>query len=741
MSNHSLLNVIRHQLQPRHLAPNLLAGMVIGLIAVAFALSFSFLLLPGELSAYLPQYFGYALFSSTVIQSVIAVKSSGTVSGCVQDAPAAICGLNAVAISTALPANIDTQTKFIVLLAVQGFTTIIVGLCCWLLGKLNLGSLIRFIPHPVVGGFLAGTGWLLFSGSFNISANLALSLNHLSVLFQVDQLVLWGPGLIYAVFMFFIARRWKTWFLLPTSILIAISLFYIFLGLTQTSIGAATQQGWLIAVPESAISWHPLPPSSLIQVDWALILPQLGGILTVLLLTAIAVLMTSSGLEVATQQDIELNQELKAVGIANVLSGLGSGMVGYHGVSLTLLIHKMGATGRLTPLVASLISLLALISGPEVIGLMPKFVLSGLAAWLGLSLLAEWLYDGWFKLSRSDYLNVIVILAIIVFVGFLQGIAYGIMVAVILFAINYTRTPMARYTLTGKSYTSRVRRLTSQEKVLHRKGEQIHILQLQGLLFFGTASRLLDNVQVRLQDNSQPSLKFVILDFRLVTGLDSSVITIFLKLKQLAVKSNFSLVLTSLSPRIEQRLQLGEVLVEPDPIFHVFPDLDQGMAWCEEQLLKLTQMRRSRSTPLFVQLKASFPKPELVTTLMHSYLIPMELMTGETLFQQGAVYDGLYFLEAGQISLIDTHQDEHRDRVMTYQRGTLIGERGLYRESTYSFTAVADCKSRLFFLPADALVRMEQKHPQLASALHRFTIRSLVEQLDYRDKEIQMLLK
>lgn len=736
MNLNDLTNTVKQELTPKLLLPNLINGSIFGFGVVIATISYAFLVFSGDLVSYRSTYVGFALLSSSLIGWVVAIMSSSYVISGVQNIPAAICAVLVAAISTQMPTEVTSQERFITVVATLGLTTLLTGVLTWIVGYFKLGNLLRYIPHPVVGGFLAGSGWLLLIQSFNITVDVSLTLENLPTLLEPDHIPLWLSGIVFAITNFITSRLFNHWALTPGSILATIALFYLSLLISQTSVAQAALGGWLVEIPDKVEPWRPLTPDQLIQVDWVLIFNQIEGMLAVSLLTIIAVLLSTSAMEVLSNSNINANQELKAVGLANCLVGLGGGLAGYHYFALSI-----GARSRLMGIIASTLPIIVLIIGPAFIGLVPKFLLGGLMASIGLSLLVEWLYDGWFKLSRSDYLNVIVILAVIIFVGFLQGIAYGIIVAVILFAINYTRTPMTRHTLSGQSYTSRVRRLPSQEKILHRKGEQIHILQLQGLLFFGTASRLLDNVQARLKDMELLPVKFIILDFRLVTGLDSSVITNFLKLKQLAVKSNFSLVLSSLSPQIEQQLQLGEVLGEADSIFHVFPDLDQGMAWCEEKLLKLTQMRRSRSTPLFIQLKASFPKPELVSTLTHSYLIPMELIAGETLFQQGAIYDGLYFLETGQISLIDTHPSNHQERVATYQRGTLIGERGLYQESTYPFTAIADCKSRLFFLPADALERMEQKHPQLASALHRFTVRSLVEQLDYREQEIQKLLK
>jgi SulP family sulfate permease len=262
--------------------------------------------------------------------------------------------------------------------------------------------------------------------------------------------------LIFALGVLIGSRRLRHWALIPGSILVAITLFYGGVLLTQTPLATVTAQGWLLEIPADIEPWRPISPLAITQVDWLLLVPQTWGILSVALITVISMLLNSSGIEVSTQRDIELNQELKAVGIGNVLTGLGGGLVGFHGVSVSLLMDKIGSRGRLSGLVAVGVTLAVLMAGTSVIALIPKFLLGGLVAFLGLSLLLEWLYDAWFKLTLADYLNVVMILGVIVFVGFLPGVAYGIMVAAILFVINYSRTAVSRHPLTGTSYRSRV---------------------------------------------------------------------------------------------------------------------------------------------------------------------------------------------------------------------------------------------------------------------------------------------
>ncbi|NBD33840.1 MAG: hypothetical protein GVY17_12970, partial [Cyanobacteria bacterium] len=164
----SLMKRLQAELEPQRLIPSLLAGAILGIMLISYSFSFSFLVFSGELSRFLPQYVGFSLLTSVVVALALAVSSSTKASGMVQDAPAAISGVNAIAVATALPATISDETKFVNLVALLGLTTVLTGVVSWLLGQWNLGNLMQFIPYPVVGGFLAGTGWLLLAGSFKL---------------------------------------------------------------------------------------------------------------------------------------------------------------------------------------------------------------------------------------------------------------------------------------------------------------------------------------------------------------------------------------------------------------------------------------------------------------------------------------------------------------------------------------------------------------------------------------------
>lgn len=242
-----------------------------------------------------------------------------------------------------------------------------------------------------------------------------------------------------------------------------------------------------------------------------------------------------------------------------------------------LLNYKAGASHPLSACVVAGVCGAVLLFGSTFLSYFPKAVFGGLLLYLGLSLLVEWIYSAWFKLSRFDYVLVIIILIIIANWNFLVGIGAGVVISCFIFIFNYSRNPVIKYTLSGALHQSNVGRSPPQQRLLHQEGNQIYVLTLQGFIFFGTANTVLEQVRQRLQDLNLPKLRFLVLDFRLVNGLDSSAVLSFVKINQLAQKQSFHLVFTSLDSIVQQQLQQGECLEPQNTLCQVFLDFDRGI--------------------------------------------------------------------------------------------------------------------------------------------------------------------
>ncbi|MGH2412933.1 MAG: cyclic nucleotide-binding domain-containing protein, partial [Microcystaceae cyanobacterium] len=381
-----------------------------------------------------------------------------------------------------------------------------------------------------------------------------------------------------------------------------------------------------------------------------------------------------------------------------------------------------------------------LMLGTSMLSLCPKLIVGGMLLFLGLDLLMEWVYQTWFKLPKADYGIIVLILLVSATVGFLQGVIVGIIAAVILFAINYSQISVTKHTFSGATYQSHVQRLSSQERLLREKGEQIYVLELQGLIFFGTAHKLLNQIRKRLSELHLEPVRFILLDFRLVSGLDTSAVLSFIKLKQMAQQQQFHVLLTHLSPKDAEQLQQGGCLEAQGTLCQVFPDLDRGLEWCENQILAATQVSGHGFIPLMEQLRTLIGDTDEIAELM-DYIEPLQLSKGDFLFRQGDPSNGLYFLESGQVSVILELVDGKTKRLRTYNSGTILGEIGLYAKAPRSASVRADEPSFLYYLSTEAFARIESDKPRLAASFHKFIVNLLAERLKLREGELRNLLK
>lgn len=733
------ITALRQELTPKHLLPSMVAGVLNGVLLVIFSISYAVLIWSNDLPEYVPAGIGLLLISNVILGIFVAIFTSlpGTI-GNAQDISVVVFVLVAKTITTDMGfASRDSQ--FLTLVAAIITTSVITGLFFLTLGTFKLGGLVRFIPYPVVGGFLAGTGWLLCQSSIGMMADIPLGISQLSQLWQLPILIRWLPGLCFALLLVFIWRRYNHFLIIPGMMVSSILLFYGILWLTGTPLPLAHELGLFSGPFPAENLWHPVTVTMITQADWSEVLMQTDHLASLPLLAVLGLLLSVSALEVSLESDIDLNRELRVTGIANLIAGLGGGgIVGFVELGQSVLNYKMGATSRLVGIFASGICALALFSGVSFFSFVPEFLLGGLVLFLGVDLLVEWVYESWFKLPKADYWVMILILFVISTVGLLPGVIVGIIAALILFAVNYSQSEVSKYRGTGVTNHSNVQRPLSQSHVLTQKGDQIYILQLQGFIFFGTAYKLLNLIQERLLDEERDPLKFILLDFRWVRGLDSSAILSFMKLRQMAEKREICLLLTQIAAKELKQLVQGEVIDLTEERCKIFPDLDRGLEWCENQILEMGKFRRRRFLPLALQLKIVFPDAGLVSQLM-TYLELVKVPAGTFLFRQGDASDGLYFVESGQVSVVIEPSPGVMKRLRTYQTGTILGEMGLYGNAPRSASVIADESSRLYHLSTHAFETIEKEEPRLAAMFHKFIVNLLAERLHFASASQNLL--
>jgi SulP family sulfate permease len=303
----------------QELFSSLMAGLLIGLTEILAALSFGSLIFSGELAPYLPYGLGMALAGAAalMIGTSLISRMSGVIPSA-QDSPAVLLAVMAAGLAGSL-AGAQPEVRLITVLVAIAVTSLLTGFFFLALGFFKLGALVRYVPYPVVGGFLAGTGWLLVQGSFGVVAGYPLTLANLPLLLTPDRVLVWAAALLFALGLFLGLRRFRHLLTLPAILLGAIGLFYLALLASGTSLEAAAAKGILLARASGGAAWEPLTLRNALAANWTAILGQGGHMATVLVLSVVSLLLNASALELATRRDADLNHELKAAGIGNLL--------------------------------------------------------------------------------------------------------------------------------------------------------------------------------------------------------------------------------------------------------------------------------------------------------------------------------------------------------------------------------------------------------------------------------------
>jgi SulP family sulfate permease len=309
--------------------------------------------------------------------------------------------------------------------------------------------------------------------------------------------------------------------------------------------------------------------------------------------------------------------------------------------------------------------------------------------------------------------------------------------------VNYARIDVVKHAIAGSVLRSKAGRSPGDEAILQQLGGHVHILQLQGYLFFGTAYLLLLRVRDRIVSQKPAPAYYLVLDFRKVDGLDSSAVVSFSRMRRLAEAHRAVLVLTDLPPSVKRQLERGGCLDAGDPApgerrsARVFSDLDHGLEWCEDQLLA-TDARRPLEDTLARELATVMPRGEKVDRLL-GYLERRELAAGVEIYKKGEESKDLYLIETGELEAWLTVEGGRSLRLRTMGAGNVVGESGLYLGARRSASVRTTRPSVLYRLSFGGLTRMTRDAPELAAAFHQFVAKRLAERMVNTTSAAQML--
>ena len=696
--------------------PALAAGLTSGLGLLVAQIAFGSFIFSGPLAPFSSQGVGLVLFGNFAACLVIALAGGylGAIAGL---SPALVIVM--AAIGSTMEA--EGEALFVTTAGALIISAVATGACCLMIGRFRLANLMRFIPYPVAGGFVAGIGGAVCLAAVSLMGA-EPHWRTLPELLEPPVLLKWGPGAAYGIALYLAMKRWKNPLIMPVSVALAIAGYHLALGELGISSDAARAEGLLLSSTAEGDLWPALHPADLANVQWAAMVAQVPHMLTLIMVAFICVIMNFAGLELAANQELDWDRELRVTGAASVIAGLGGGTVATLVVPASLRSKLLGATTRLTGVVAALVIGVALLLGDGMLGFVPAPLVGGILVFAGVGMLDQGLVASRRRLPWSEYGIILLIFIAIISFGLVEGVAVGMLATLVFFAVRLSRVDPIEERFTARERESNRTRPVPDRAILLQEGERVHAYRLRGYLFFGSVCPLADHLRKSLTSASRPAC--LILDFAGVSGFDFSAVNVLCRFLQTANAAGVRIVLSALSGGL--RTGLEHNLPPADYArLQVEPDADRALERSEDIII--AEWRASVDTAVerrgalmehtvddlerYLERQIDF---ENLLEELRPWLSPRQYAAGEALLGPDAPQDGLQLLLSGRVS----GYDAAGTRLFQCGPGDAIWPAGATEQKAASVVADQSCRATVL-TPAD-LGWLEQHEERLTLKLYRY---------------------
>ena len=699
--------------------PALSAGFISGLGLLVAEVAFGTFIFSGPLAPYSSQGVGLVLFGNFAACLVIAL--TGGYRGAIAGLSPALVIVMALIGSTM---DAEGDALFVTTAGTLIISATAAGACCLMIGRFRLANLVRFIPYPVAGGFVAGIGGAVCLAAMSLMGA-DPDWRAIPALLEPSVLWKWFPGALYGIALYLVTKRWGNALILPISVVLAVGAYHLVLAGLDISIDAAKAAGLLFTSTADGSLWPALGPADLVHVDWAVMAMQIPNMLTLILVSLIYVSMNLAGLEMAANQELDWNREFKATGFANVVAGLGGGTAASMIVPSSLRSKLLGASTRLTGIVAALVIAGALFVGGGMLELVPIPLVGGFLFFAGLAMMDEGLMRSRTRLPWSEYGIIVLIFVVIIAFGLFEGVGTGMLATLVFFAVRLSRVNPIESRFTVRERRSNKTRSVPERAILLEEGEQVLVYRLHGYIFFGSVCPLVDHLRQSLSGASRPAC--LMLDFAGVSGFDFSAVNVLGRFLQTANAAGVQVVLSALSEQMHTGLQRNL----PPVVFarlQVEPNQDRALERCEEIIIaawkadlntadKRSALLEHTADDLERYLERQIHFEDLIEELQ-GWLNPREYSANEALAGQGAPNEGLQLLVSGRASVYDPAGT----RLYQCDPGDAIWPAGSVDEKTNA--VIADEPCRTMVLTPAARRWLDEHEERLALKLYRYLLAS-----------------
>jgi SulP family sulfate permease len=572
--------------------------------------------------------------------------------------------------------------------------TVTAGLAQVVLAVAGGARLVRFIPYPVIAGFMIGSALLMLRSQAGPLGGAAAEPAALSWR--------WIPAVTAALTLLaqFLASRYLP--RVPGTLLglaAGIAGFQLLCRMGPGFVPGA----WVIgALPDISALRFAVDFDTMQLLPW----PQvLTSGLALGLMASLNVLLTAVIADAETGQRHDSRRELLAQGAGQILVGALGGMAGSATTGATVVATKTGGrrwAAAATAIVLVLLLFLGFAGRAVPISALAGIIIGVAAGLIDLDVLA-WARR---RRTRQDAGIALVVAATTVQYGLVTAIGIGVVIAIILFVATQVREPVVHRRSTAREQRSMRQRLAAERAALDAQGGRIVLYELRGNLFFAKADQLFEEL---MPDLDRPA--WVILDLHRVGQVDLSGRKILQQAAKRIARNGGELVFCE----VHSSLGLGGEGMQGTRI-RSFNGTDEALEYAEDALLVALGIAPASPTQRVALADSDLCRGMTAAQVaaLDKVLKQRRVPAGESLFVRGQAGSELYLVVQGEIEIRLAFTRHHYKRLAIYGPGTLFGEVAFLDPGPRTADAYAVRTSELRVLDRDALAQLTREVPDAA---------------------------
>ena len=615
-----------------------------------------------------------------------------------------------------------------------------------LFGVLKIGQLIKYMPFPVVSGYLSGVGliiifsqipkWLALPKGMNWfdgfqhpelwqTPSLLIGMATAAVMVLAPKISTKVPaviqGLVAGVLMY-----WCLAFSAYPELQVLANNHFV-IGPLSADLGGLGQS---ITTPWVSLGQMALP-------HWEQVLVPA---MTLAVLLSIDTLKTCVVLDALSGTRHNSNKELIGQGLGNLVSTLIGGSPGAGTMGATLVNKASGGETAMSGVFQGLWALLAVLLLTPLIAWIPVAALAALLVVIGVKMI-DWHSIELVK-SRDTVLDFAVIAVVVLVANTMSLIAasgLGVTLAILMFVTEQIHTSTVRRKTYGNKIFSKRIRTQAERELLAVEGDKTIVFELQGSLFFGTTDQLYGSIESDIQ-----KAKFVLMDFQRVQSLDVTAGHMIERIQKMMDERDAILILSRLPERLpsgrDLKTYVDHIGLLKESNTKVFAEMTDALEWIEDETIRLHKLEIQNTESLaltdfdlFKDLTASEAK-ELNETAKH-----LSFKKGELIYEHGTPGNSLLLIARGQIKLTLPVKGGQHVHLLTLGKGQFFGEMSFLDGHAHSADAYAIEDTELLNIDRESLAHAIGQDQRMMLIIFKKISLAIAERLRHSNAELHDL--